>query len=340
MLAGSTEPFGWAICEGGSVKLAEAMAAHLRDHGGEIRPDSTVRQIEARTDGRRPSFSMTQRDPVDGLLVSNLDPRHTFLELVGEQDLRPRSPASAVALRRHEHVLPLPRSRRAGALEGATDDHRRRALLRRVDVRVARRPRRQRVRLPARGAAAPAGPLLRAYLALRAEPLPPGKEARFVEQIAPYDLPDGGHEAWASSRTPTPTSYSTAGVPTSTRGPSPSTRRPLRLEPDRHRAGHALDEARRLEPRRDDAGPARDLRPFHGTGPTAPRSERLPLRLLDPSRGRSAAPCGTTPPAAIVEDLGVAAWWRAGPAGRHPPVGAGSHPAWHPEGPRRFRVIP
>ncbi len=52
MLAGSTAPYGWAICVGGSVKLAEAMAAYLRAHGGEVRVDATVRQIEV-SDGAR-----------------------------------------------------------------------------------------------------------------------------------------------------------------------------------------------------------------------------------------------------------------------------------------------
>ena len=53
MVAGSMEPYGWAICEGGSNHLAQAMASFLRDHGGEIRLDSPVARIEVDGDGAR-----------------------------------------------------------------------------------------------------------------------------------------------------------------------------------------------------------------------------------------------------------------------------------------------
>src|SRR5436309_4540488 len=46
MLAGSLAPFGWAICVGGSNRLAQAMAAVLRAHGGEVRLASPVDGIE------------------------------------------------------------------------------------------------------------------------------------------------------------------------------------------------------------------------------------------------------------------------------------------------------
>ena len=81
-------PYGWAICEGGSNRLAQAMATFLRDHGGEIRLDAPVARIEVDDDGAR---SVTLEDgtaiAVDGILVSNLDPKHTFLELVGANSL-------------------------------------------------------------------------------------------------------------------------------------------------------------------------------------------------------------------------------------------------------------
>ena len=83
MVAGTMHPYGWAICEGGSNRPAQAMATFLRDHGGEIRLDAPVARIEVDDDGAR---SVTLEDgtgiAVDGILVSNLDPKHTFLDLV------------------------------------------------------------------------------------------------------------------------------------------------------------------------------------------------------------------------------------------------------------------
>src|SRR5262245_52270842 len=88
MLAGSLEPYGWAICKGGSNQLAQAMVRFLAEHGGEVRLDAEVRHID--TGGgvaRAVELDDGARIPVDGVLLSNLDPRHTFLELVGESDL-------------------------------------------------------------------------------------------------------------------------------------------------------------------------------------------------------------------------------------------------------------
>src|SRR5438034_1024844 len=88
MLAGSLEPFGWAICEGGSNQLAQAMVGFLEDHGGEIRLGASVVRIEVeRGLARAVELADGTRIPVPGILVSNLDPRHTFLDLVGEEEL-------------------------------------------------------------------------------------------------------------------------------------------------------------------------------------------------------------------------------------------------------------
>ena len=111
---------------------------------------------------------------------------------------RVRARGQAVALRHHEHVLRLPRARCAAAVEGYTARARDRAVLRGLDVRVARRARRQRLGLPARDAAAAPRPLLVHPSLFEPSLCPPGKEACFVEQIAPYELRDGGHEAWAT----------------------------------------------------------------------------------------------------------------------------------------------
>ncbi len=88
MVAGSMEPYGWAVCEGGSNRLAQAIASFLQDHGGEIRLDAPVERIEVDGDGARAVvLEDGTRIPVEGTLISNLDPKHTFLELVGEDAL-------------------------------------------------------------------------------------------------------------------------------------------------------------------------------------------------------------------------------------------------------------
>jgi phytoene dehydrogenase-like protein len=199
MLAGSTEPYGWAICEGGSVKLAEAMASFLTEHGGEIRTDATVRQIETR-DGRASAVVLdsAERIPVDGLLVSNLDPRHTFLELVGEADL-PSGFAPAVKRWRYDVMsmfclyLALDEPVRWKAAED--DDAVARcfavSMCESLDV-LDDNASDCRLGVP------PRQPGLFSVHPSLFEPslCPPGKEACFVEQIAPYELRDGGHERW------------------------------------------------------------------------------------------------------------------------------------------------
>jgi phytoene dehydrogenase-like protein len=88
MLAGSLEPYGWAICKGGSNQLAQAMVNFLEEHGGEVRLNAPVRHIDtAEGVARTVELDDGSRIPIDGVLLSNLDPRHTFLELVGESDL-------------------------------------------------------------------------------------------------------------------------------------------------------------------------------------------------------------------------------------------------------------
>ena len=249
MLAGSTEPFGWAICDGGSVKLAEAMAAHLRDHGGEIRVDATVRQIEV--DGwlaRAPSCSTTAtRDSRStGVLVSNLDPKHTFLELVGEQDLPTRvharsSTAGATTrcamfclyLALDEPVRWKARVRRS----------RSRALLRRLDVR-GRSTVLDDNASDCRLGVPPRQPGLFSVHTSLFEPslCPPGKEACFLR---------ADRAVRASRRRPPRPGRSSrlsyADFVLDRWRPVPrlrprarARRRPLHLEPDRHRARHAL----------------------------------------------------------------------------------------------------
>ena len=89
MLAGSMEPYGWTIAEAGSNRLAQAMVAFLREHGGDVRLGSPVRQIEV-VDGHAEAVRLDSGERIQArTIVSNLDPRMTFLDLVGEGDLPP-----------------------------------------------------------------------------------------------------------------------------------------------------------------------------------------------------------------------------------------------------------
>ena len=199
MLAGSLAPFGWAICVGGSNRLAQAMVGFLSEHGGELRLGSAVRQIEV-GDGvaRAVHLEDGTRIPVDGILVSNLDPRHTFLELVGESSL-PSEFVPAVTRWRYDVMsmfcvylaLDAPVRWRAAEFDPEVERCFAVSLCEGLDVlddnasdcRLGVPPRR---------------PGLFTVHPSLFEPgmCPPGKEACFCEQIAPYELSDGGHQAW------------------------------------------------------------------------------------------------------------------------------------------------
>jgi phytoene dehydrogenase-like protein len=199
MLAGSLEPYGWAICVGGSVRLAEAMAAFARDHGADIRVSSQVRQIEMR-DGRAHMVVLDtgERIPVDGIVVSNLDPKHTFLELVGDSEL-PHEFAPLVKRWRYDVMsmfclylaLEEPVRWKAAADDPAVQRCFAVSMCESLDV-LDDNASDCRLGVP------PRQPGLFSVHPSLFEPslCPPEKEACFVEQIAPYELRQGGHEAW------------------------------------------------------------------------------------------------------------------------------------------------
>ncbi len=203
MVAGSMEPWGWAICKGGSVKLAQAMEAFVLDHGGEIRVNAPVGRIDVDADGAR---SVTLEDgetiPVDGILVSNLDPKHTFLDLVGADSLD-ETLRHACERWRYDVMsmfcvylaLDAPVRWKAAEYEPAVERCFAVSVCESLDVlddnasdcRLGVPPRR---------------PGLFTVHPSIFEPslCPPGKEACFCEQIAPYDLRDGGAEAWNDTK--------------------------------------------------------------------------------------------------------------------------------------------
>jgi phytoene dehydrogenase-like protein len=316
MLAGSLEPYGWAICVGGSNQLAQAMARFLEDHGGTILTGSPVRQIEV--DGERASAVVLDdgtRIGVDGLLVSNLDPRHTFLELVGEPDL-PREFVPAVERWRYDVMsmfcvylaLEEPVRWKAAADDPAVQRCFAVSMCETLDV-LDQNASDCRLGVP------PHLPgLFSVHPSLFEQSLcPPGKEACFVEQIAPYELADGGHEAWDSLKQ----DYADVVLD--------RWRMYLHggLEPPRIAGRYVaspIDIERRMpsmkhgdwnhgEMTQDQLGL---FRPFHEYPPYRTAFENVYLCGSSTHPGGSiGGACGYNAATAIAEDLGVDAWWRA-----------------------------
>jgi len=318
MLAGSTEPHGWAICKGGSNQLAQAMARHLEAHGGEIRLEATVRQIEVR-DGRARAVVLDDatRIPVEGQLVSNLDPRHTFLELVGEQDL-PASFRPLVERWRYDVMsmfciylaLDAPVRWQAAADDpaiescfavsmceslGVLDDNA-------SDCRLGIPP-----RLPG---------LFSVHPSLFEESLcPPGKEACFVEQIAPWDLRDGGSEAWDETKEAYAELVLDRWRPYLASGLEPEAivgrfiSSPIDIERNMPSMKHG--DWNHGEMTQDQLGV---FRPFHEYPPYRTAFENVYLCGASTHPGGSiGGACGYNAAGAIAADTGLPAWWK--PAG-------------------------
>jgi phytoene dehydrogenase-like protein len=80
----------WGFARGGMGSIAAAMAGCFRDHGGEILTDAGVRQIIVKN-GRAVGVALENGDDYYAdTVVSNLDVKRTFLELVEETDLVPK----------------------------------------------------------------------------------------------------------------------------------------------------------------------------------------------------------------------------------------------------------
>ena len=316
MLAGSTEPYGWAICKGGSVRLAEAMADHLRDHGGDVRLDVTVRQIEVK-DGRATALALDDntRIPVPGILVSNLDPKHTFFELVGEQDL-PSEFAPLVERWRYDVMsmfclylaLDKPVRWKAAADDPGLARCFAVSMCESLDV-LDENASDCRLGVP------PRQPGLFSVHPSLFEPslCPPGKEACFVEQIAPYELRDGGHEAWAQVKTGYADFVLDRWRPYLEKGLEPENvvgryvSSPLDIESVMPSMKHG--DWNHGEMTQDQLGL---FRPWHQYGPYRTAFENIYLCGSSTHPGGSiGGACGYNAAGAIAEDLGVGAWWKA-----------------------------
>src|SRR5262249_18652574 len=79
----------WGFVRGGMGSVSEAIAASARAKGSTIRTAAPRRQVFVRA-GRAPGAGLRKREEIEAnTIASNLDPKATFLGLLGEQELEP-----------------------------------------------------------------------------------------------------------------------------------------------------------------------------------------------------------------------------------------------------------
>jgi phytoene dehydrogenase-like protein len=77
----------WGFAKGGNGSVSAAIASAARAAGAEIRTEAPVAQVLV-ANGRANGVALTSGEELRaGLVISNADPRRTFLELVGEKHL-------------------------------------------------------------------------------------------------------------------------------------------------------------------------------------------------------------------------------------------------------------
>jgi phytoene dehydrogenase-like protein len=315
MIAGSLEPYGWTICEGGSNRLAQALARAVTDAGGEVVVDSKVRQIEV--DGERASAVVLDDDrriSVDGVLVSNLDPRMTFLDLVGEDRL-PEPLRRASERWRYDKLsmfcvyLGLESPVRWKAQEAHPEIGRCFAvsLCESLDV-LDDNASDCRLGIP------PRQPGLFTVHPSLFEPslCPPGGEACFCEQIAPYELREGGAEGWEQAKDEYAEQVLSRWEPYLESGLEVGNvvgryvSSPIDIEQVMPSMGHG--DWNHGEMSQDQVGL---FRPFHEWPPYRSAFENVYLCGASTHPGGSiGGACGYNAAGAIADDLGIRAWWR------------------------------
>ena len=80
---GSGGGVGWGFVRGGMGTVTALMADAAREAGAEIRTDAEVAPVDVRAIGRSGSCSPTVRRSRAARVLSNADPKRTFLGLVG-----------------------------------------------------------------------------------------------------------------------------------------------------------------------------------------------------------------------------------------------------------------
>jgi phytoene dehydrogenase-like protein len=79
----------WGLSRGGTGAVSHAIAAAAREHGAEIRTEASVARILTK-DGRATGVVLENGDEVHaGVVVSTVDPHHTFLSFLDPRDLPP-----------------------------------------------------------------------------------------------------------------------------------------------------------------------------------------------------------------------------------------------------------
>ncbi len=79
----------WGFARGGMGAVSNALGSALKAHGGEIRTDAQVQQVIVRN-GKVRGVALANGDEINAdIVVSNLDPKRTFLKLMDEKDLTP-----------------------------------------------------------------------------------------------------------------------------------------------------------------------------------------------------------------------------------------------------------
>jgi phytoene dehydrogenase-like protein len=314
MLAGSLEPYGWAICVGGSNALAQALARCLEDNGGEIRLGAPVAHIELEGGlARGVELADGTRIPAPGILVSSLDPKHTFLDLVGEGEL-PDELARACRRWRYDALsmfcvylaLEAPVRWRAAEWDEAVERCFAVSICESLDV-LDDNASDCRLGVP------PRTPGLFTVHPSLFEPslCPPGKATSFCEQIAPWELREGGPEAWDGVKGAYVETvlerwrdYASGVEPEQIVGRYVAS--PLDIE--RRMPSMRHGDWNHGEMTQDQLGV---FRPFHEYPPYRTAFENVYLCGSSTHPGGSiGGACGYNAAGAIADELGLEAWWR------------------------------
>ena len=85
LFAAAVQDVGVSMVKGGMHHVSRALAAELAAHGGEIRISSSVKGVDVQK-GRATSVRLDDGETIalDGVIASNVDPRHLALDLLGE----------------------------------------------------------------------------------------------------------------------------------------------------------------------------------------------------------------------------------------------------------------
>ena len=79
----------WGLARGGMGAISNAIAGACQEHGGEIRTNAGVKQILVR-DGKAVGVTLENGDELcAGIVVSNLDAKRTFTQIMDKNDLPP-----------------------------------------------------------------------------------------------------------------------------------------------------------------------------------------------------------------------------------------------------------